>query len=33
MNSAVSDVNITLDGATYPGWKMSGVASQKLFLE
>jgi len=28
---AVSDVNITLDGATYPGWNMSRDAMRKLF--
>jgi len=32
-NQAVSDLNIPLDGATYPGWKMSRVATQKLFIE
>ena len=28
---ALSDINTSVDGSTYPGWKMSRFASQKLF--
>ena len=31
-NEALSDVNKSLDGCTYPGWKMTPIADQNIFL-
>ena len=31
-NEALSDVNKSLDGCTYPGWKMTHIANQNNFL-
>ena len=33
LNEMPPDVNTSLDGATYPGWKMSQFVSQKIFLK
>ena len=32
-NEALSDVNKSLDGCTYPGWKLTHIANQNNFLD